>query len=332
MKAFPWSRIRLLSSASQDSPAPTTAKTKQLNQSLSLRDGRVLGYAEYGSPTGFPLVYFHGFPSSRLEGWGLGSIPYRHGLRVIVPDRPGFGLSSFQPGRRISDWPADVQALASHLGLSRFAILGASGGGPYAVACARGLPHDMLSAVGVLAGSGPWVAGTQDVTMSRRLTSLAATHWPAAFEGVSNILVGMLRSIVTTGPVTRWLDNWIDSMKRGEEDEDGDISTQESRDRLIKTSLEAFTQGTGAFVQESRLLSHDWGFHLEDVTYDKVRIWHGTRDTNAPVGMIRYMAERLPHCVLHEFDENHYAMGHHIEEVLSELIPEVVDKPDKKTP
>ena len=258
-------------------------------------------------------------------------MPHRHGLRVIAPDRPGFGLSSFQAGRRISDWSADVHALASHLRLSRFAVLGVSGGGPYAVACAHGLPQDMLSAVGVLAGSGPWIAGTQEVTLSRRLTSLAATYCPAAFEGASNILIAMLRRVAATDTVKKWLDNWIESMKReGNNDDDNDLSTQEARDRLIKTSLEAFAQGTGAFVQEARLLSHDWGFRFEDVKYDKVQIWHGSKDKNSPVGMTRYMAERLPHAVMREFDEDHYTMGHHIEEVLSELIPEAAGNHDKK--
>jgi hypothetical protein len=97
------------------------------NQKLSLPDGRVLGFAEYGSPDGYPIIFFHGWPSSRLEGRGAHKLAKQHGVRVICPDRPGFGLSTFQPGRRIADWPADVKALASHVGLSRFGILGGSG-------------------------------------------------------------------------------------------------------------------------------------------------------------------------------------------------------------
>lgn len=333
MKAL---RLRLSSStASADSRPLTTPEAERLSQTLTLRSGRVLGYSEYGNPTGFPLFYFHGFPSSRLEGWNLGEIPQRHGLRVIAPDRPGFGLSSFQAGRGIADWPGDVQALASHLSLSRFAVLGVSGGGPYAVACAHGLPHDMLSAVGVVAGSGPWIAGTQDVTLSRRLISLAATHCPAAFIAISNIVIAVLRRTAATGMAKKWLDNWIDRTKRREEEkeEEGNdnISTQEARERLIKASFEAFTQGSGAFVQEARLLSHDWGFRFEDIAFDKVQMWHGTKDRNAPLGMMRYMAERLPHAVLHELDEDHYSIGHHIEKILSELVPaEATDKSDQK--
>lgn len=124
-------------------------------QTLILPDRRLLGFAEFGDPSGTPLVYFHGFPMSRLEGWSIDRMARRRRLRVIAPDRPGFGLSTFRDQRRITDWPVDVRALASHLGLERFAILGVSGGGPYAVACASALPREMLSAVGVVAGGPP---------------------------------------------------------------------------------------------------------------------------------------------------------------------------------
>ncbi|KAJ5481684.1 hypothetical protein N7475_000496 [Penicillium sp. IBT 31633x] len=93
-----------------------------------------------------------------LRASAIESLFHPLGIRVIAPERPGFGLSTVQPNRRIMGWPADIQALARHLSLSRFAILGGSGGGPYALACAQGLPQDMMSAVGVIAGAGnQWI-------------------------------------------------------------------------------------------------------------------------------------------------------------------------------
>src|SRR5262249_39080994 len=85
-----------------------------------------LSYAEFGRPEGDPVLYFHGSPSSRLEPLLLGDeMLGRLGLRVISPDRPGMGGSDFQPGRRITDWPADVTSLADAPGLDRFAVRGA---------------------------------------------------------------------------------------------------------------------------------------------------------------------------------------------------------------
>ena len=80
-----------------------------------------------------PIMFFHGFPGSRLRASSIGhEAAARAGVRVIAPDRPGMGLSTFQPGRRIVDWPGDVAALADALGLPTFAVAGVSGGGPYA--------------------------------------------------------------------------------------------------------------------------------------------------------------------------------------------------------
>ena len=108
----------------------TTAST------IRLQDGRRLGYADLGDAGGTPVFYFHGFPSSRLEACMVEEHARRLGVRLLAVDRPGYGLSDDLPGRTIPDWPDDVVALADALGLERFAVVGSSGGGPYAIACA----------------------------------------------------------------------------------------------------------------------------------------------------------------------------------------------------
>ena len=122
-----------------------------------LQDGRLLGYEEYGAFDGrAALFYFHGTPGARLELrlFGGENEARRLGVRVIATDRPGMGLSTFQPGRRLRDWPLDVLSLADHLRLAKFAVLGCSGGGPYALVCAVAAA-DRLAAVGVVAGLAP---------------------------------------------------------------------------------------------------------------------------------------------------------------------------------
>ncbi len=100
------------------------------NNHIFLGDGRRLGYAKYGDPQGQPLIYFHGWPSSQLEARMVEPTALRPHMRIIAPDRPGFGLSDFKPGRKLADWPDDVIELANALELERFAIMGFSGGGP----------------------------------------------------------------------------------------------------------------------------------------------------------------------------------------------------------
>ena len=77
-------------------------EANKLTQQISLQDGRALGYAEFGPPDGFPVFYFHGFPSSRLD-WQLvseDSLLQDLNVRIIAPDRPGYGLSDFLNGRK----------------------------------------------------------------------------------------------------------------------------------------------------------------------------------------------------------------------------------------
>ncbi|KAL4916147.1 Alpha/Beta hydrolase protein [Aspergillus aurantiobrunneus] len=317
-----WFRIRAsLNTRNASFSTPSThATASRRNQTLALHDGRILGYAEYGNPAGFPLLYFHGFPSSRIEGAAFDDIARRRNLRIVSPDRPGYGLSTFQPKRQIMDYPADIRLLVDHLGVSQFAVLGGSGGGPYALACAHSLLQRRLSGVGILAGAGPWAAGRQYVSTARRLTSLAATHSPTALRAVLDGAVDTSRWCMSTGPATRWLDNWLEKQESADK---SDLSTQERRRMVLGMVFEAFTQGAAATVQEAILLSHDWGFRFEDIAYDKIQMWHGEKDTNAPIQMIRYMAARIPHCALHEFkDETHFTVASHIEDILAELVPE----------
>src|SRR5919109_4568041 len=136
-------------------------------RTIRLRDGRQVGYAEWGDPGGQPLFYFHGWPGSRLEG-RLGDQPAKaKGIRLIALDRPGMGLSDHQPRRRLVDWPDDVIQVAAALGLDRFAVLGISGGGPYAAACAWKL-SDRLTGAGIVSGLAPLDVPGVIAGMSRR--------------------------------------------------------------------------------------------------------------------------------------------------------------------
>lgn len=324
------------------------------SQTLTLPSGRVIGYASYGSPTGHTLLYFHGFPSSRLEAYALSSLASQHKIHILSLDRPGFGLSTPDSSRTITSWPTDVQEFTSALEIEKFAILGVSGGGPYALACAEQLPKEKLSAVGVLAGAAIWDRGvrTKGVPWYVRLVYLGAHYWPGALRVVSATLVGVARWVMTR----KWVEGKIDGLlekaskekagkEKKEDSEDGVLisktegeegselppvrSTAQRREGLMGLFFEGFAQGAAELVREAKLLSQDWGFRFEDIGFDRVLIWHGSKDINAPVERIRSMAEQIPHCVLKEFDENHFGMGHHLEEVFDELVAEI-ERNDKK--
>jgi hypothetical protein len=105
---------------------PLTSRYRLDNDSSAiviLPDGRKLGYAEYGSPTGRAVLYQHGLPGSRIEAAAFHELGLELGVRIIAPDRPGYGWSSPHPGRTLLDWPKDLDHLIKHLQLKEYAVL-----------------------------------------------------------------------------------------------------------------------------------------------------------------------------------------------------------------
>lgn len=293
----------------------------RINQTMLLPDGRTLGFAEYGSSSGRPVLYFHGFPSSRIEAKPIEKYASKHNIRVLSLDRPGYGLSTPQPNRTLLDWPADVAAFAKAMDIPKFDIMGTSGGGPFAVACAHSLPPNMLAGVGLFASGPPWAAGSHYMTRTRRVCCFLANKVPTLWKWILDATLAVSRWIAARGFVTRRVDAWLENINAAKNDPEARPVVQQ-REYLVDLIIgEPFRQGTGAMALETKLLSdRDWGFRLEDVT-TKVKIWHGTKDRNAPIEAIRYLTEKMPNAELTEFGEDtHYTMGTKIEQALEELM------------
>ena len=258
-------------------------------QTITLRDGRTLGYAEYGDPNGKPLFWFHGFPGCRLDG-KLVEEAAAAGVRVIAPDRPGMGLSTFQPARTFLAWPGDVRQLADSLGLERFAVAGISGGGPYTAVCALKLA-DRLTAAGIISGVGPLRAKRATKGMSRQNRALfwLGRHTPLLPEGVMWLQSVMARQ-------ARKPERLLPLMKRSFAEVDRPyLDRPEIRDALLSEVKEAFRQGSRGAAYELRLYSRKWGFRLRDIAMP-VHLWQGDADANVPPAMGRYLAAKIPGC------------------------------------
>src|SRR3954469_17708384 len=90
--------------------------SRQPTHLLTVAPGQQIAVDETGDPHGHPVFFFHGWPASRLQGAGFSVEAPQLGLRILAPDRPGIGLSTPQPGRRLLDWPPVVRELARQLG------------------------------------------------------------------------------------------------------------------------------------------------------------------------------------------------------------------------
>jgi pimeloyl-ACP methyl ester carboxylesterase len=280
---------------------------------LSLPSSRLLAYAEYGDPHGKPVFLFHGAPGSRLFH-PPDDITTRLGVRLITVDRPGYGGSTFQPNRRILDWPNDVSFLADSLHLDSFAIAGHSGGGPHTLACAYALP-DRVTAVAVLSGAGPADAtgvtegmnalNTFGFTFGRYIPwpVFRAIYWYFFHKNADDPAHNIERE---TGNRART--------------DDEIFAIPAVRQNCIESDVEAYRQGILAVAWESHLITRPWGFPIDKIKVP-VYLWHGTADDVTSVRMGRYMAKQIPNCKATFCEgEAHMLLVPHWEEILSQLL------------
>ena len=284
--------------------------TDNTSQTIKLKDRRTLGYVEYGAPEGTPVFYFHGFPSCRLD-WPLfdtDALAARLNARVIAVDRPGMGISDFKRGRKILDWPDDVIELADALQVDRFAVLGISGGGPYAAACAFKIP-ERLTATAIVCGMGPYEApGAKDGTAM-------------LLPGKSALMRKLLLMLMAMG-FRRNPDRFLSQMKDAVAEPDKLLLAQpEVVQTFIYSMREAFRSGTRGASWDAVLYKRPWGFRLQDISM-QIHLWHGELDTQVPVSVGLYIADAIPDChATFLKDEAHISLPHnHIEEILSILI------------
>jgi pimeloyl-ACP methyl ester carboxylesterase len=280
------------------------------HREVTLRDGRTLAFAEYGDPSGAPIVYCHGAPSSRVEGdLSIDDASVRAlGLRVIVPDRPGVGRSHARVGRRIVDWPNDVVDLAAALGLDTFAVLGSSGGAPYAAACGALIPS-RVCVVGVLGGVAPaeapgyWTAMSGPLRLMFRLGRSAPAVLRLLFRlNLRAIRRGGARAADRMAAMAPEPDRIL-------------LQRPEVSSGFMACFEEACRQGPAGPAQDMGLIARPWGFDLAAVKAP-VLLWHGELDRNVPVSGGRYLAGAFPNCRATFFAEDGHLsvpLNHHDE-------------------
>jgi pimeloyl-ACP methyl ester carboxylesterase len=283
-------------------------------QQIKLRDGRLLGYAEFGHPDGKPILYFHGAHSSRLSGKVLALVATKVNARVIAVDRPGFGLSDFKSGRQILDWPDDVIELADTLRLDQFAVLGLSSGGPYAAACALKI-HKRLTAASLVSCEIPHDMPGADHNIDRLVR---------LFNFLSREAPGMMRLLLWLGDVGARinLDRFMSQIAAIFPEPDRKIFARPGAEQgFIENYLESHRSGTRGAVWDMAIVSSHWGFRLQDIPTD-VYLWHGEADTACPLAIVQYMANAIPNCRVKFYpDEGHLSLFfNHTEEILSSLV------------
>jgi pimeloyl-ACP methyl ester carboxylesterase len=256
---------------------------------ISLRDGRRLGYAEYGDPGGKPVFFFHGLPGSRRQRHPDDSIAIELGARIITIDRPGYGLSDFQQGRKLLDWPDDVAQLADALKIEQFAAIGLSGGGPYLLACAYKMPERITSAT-VISGMGP-IDDPDAVKGMLPTMRLGLRIAPKVPWGFVHLALNPIAKLVSRNPLGA-----KKLLPSSAPEADIKAFARPEMQEVDRQDLgEAYRNGAQGAFWEVVLLATPWGFRLEDV-HKKIFLWHGEADTTVPQHMGRYVTRSLSDC------------------------------------
>jgi pimeloyl-ACP methyl ester carboxylesterase len=254
---------------------------------ITLTDGRTLSWGEYGDASGRALFFFHGTPGSRLGAGLLDDAARARGVRVIAPERPGFGWSDPKRGRTLIDWSDDVRALADALRVQRFAVAGISGGGPYVAACAYALP-DRVASAGILSGIGPTdhVGATHGMLLPNRVLLWTSRRVPPLARALAALLSRQLRNP----------ERALARMARSLPEPDRRI-VLEPRLRVLFVAdfREALARGVDGAAGDFALFARPWGFRLDEIRVP-VHLWHGELDRNCPVAMGRYVAAAIPGC------------------------------------
>jgi pimeloyl-ACP methyl ester carboxylesterase len=272
-----------------------------------LPDGRRLGYAEYGAPSGRPVLFFHGMPGSSHIHADMADVAARCNVRLIAVDRPGYGLSDPQPGRSMLGWADDIAVLTAALGMPKYSIIGFSGGSPYALACAYKHPGH-LTGIALVGPFAPLDAPGITESLSPATSGLYALAQSNPGELRNTLAAIAPSSAALLAVMSATLPEW-------------------DKDQVSKRIAEfeaEYTQtlrgGIEGIASDFVLVSGSWGFAPEEINTE-THLWSGTLDQNTPPAMTHYLATQLPNSHTHILpDEGHLSLYVHWEEILKNVM------------
>jgi pimeloyl-ACP methyl ester carboxylesterase len=255
-------------------------------------DGRQVAVQVSGSPSGHPVFLMHGTPGSRVAPLPRPMILHGLGVRLITFDRPGYGYSDRLKSRQVADVVPDVEAIADALDVEQFAVLGRSGGGPHALACAALIPNRVTRA-GALVSLAPWAAdgldwfaGMADSNVQEFTTALnSPDELAASLAQTAAAVKGDPGSHVSTlGPELPAADQRV-------------VADAGIRALLARNFKEALRESADGWFDDNRAFCSPWGFDPADIKVP-VLVWHGEDDVFSPVGHTQWLAKQIPNASL----------------------------------
>ncbi|MFN2213994.1 MAG: alpha/beta fold hydrolase [Anaerolineales bacterium] len=282
-------------------------------KSSQLPDQRKIAYCEYGEPNSQPVFFFHGTPGSRYEPLFGHQAALKNGIRLIAPDRPGIGGSDYQENRSLLDWTEDVNQIADQLGISTFGVMGASGGGPHALACAYSIPKRLRFTI--LLGS--WAPILRS-GLAEFMAPLDQFFSRLAARSTFLFSLPFYWFVLSSRYLSPGL--FVKSMDSSLCEADRKILENQQVATLFQEDVrESFAQGVRGPAEEAIMLYGEWGFELSDIKAP-VQILHGEQDKFAPYPFAEYIHENLPDSRLISYqEEGHLFFTQSFDEIFNHL-------------
>jgi len=278
---------------------------------LALFDGRKLEYTEFGDPEGTPVIYFHGILHAREKFHPFSSYPEKHGLRIIAPERPGFGKTSMQAERSLRTYTQDIAQLVKHLNIDTFYVLGDGDGGPAALACANLLGDRVRKAAVVGCMPDPTFEHMENIMSFDRKLMIMAKSTPKA------ILNPFCRMILKA---LRRNNNYFRLMFNEFCKADQAVISTSEHEKLFQTSMDnLLKENVDGFIDDYFSRLYLWDFSV-GATTTEVDMWHGEEDCFSNIRSAKSIAYALPHCNRHFLKgHGHYLFISHIDDILHHL-------------
>jgi len=277
---------------------------------LRAPDGRVIALELVGEPDATPVLFCHGLADSRLAARFLTRAAKELGLFVIAPDRPGTGGTDRRWLSELADWADDAVVVLDALQIDSAALLGVSGGGPFAAACAARIPARVRRLMLVCPlGLPEWP--TDGMARGERLSLKLAAHAPA-FSGWS---MSRLADLAGRRP-----DIFLRLAATNQADVDAYALQQpDLRESFLSCYRDAFRRGSWGVAQDLRLLTRPWGFDLSSISAP-TSIHHGDADTTVPVKHGRLYARAISDARLQIHPrQGHFSIFSHPQDILAAL-------------
>jgi pimeloyl-ACP methyl ester carboxylesterase len=280
---------------------------------FELADGRDLAWREFGLSDSAAVVALHGSPGSHSNFVPVADAAAREGVRLIALDRPGYGHSTFDPGRAYEQSATDIGELADHLNLEEFGVLGWSSGGPNASSCARYLGSRVMGCAIVSGPAPPEGKVSAEGTMranrlAKRFEVLAPWLMSPLFQA------GLRQGRRNPEQSLAWMQRHLPACDARV------IESAEVHAHLLADIARPVSSTAGrAAVQDICLEARPWGFDLREIKCP-VHVWHGDADDTVTLANGIYQAGVIPQATLHKIHgKGHWLLYEHFGEILSHL-------------